>query len=297
LFIRLTVFNATERRNYERELINARAEAEIVSKQLHALNATLEHRISEAVQQRLSTSVELKAAHAESELREQFIAVLGHDLRNPIAAIGAGANLLERQLLDDASANVVSLIKGSVLRASALIDNVLDFARGRLGSGISLNRTTDQSLEATLEQVVNELRAVNPAREIITDYELFRPVSLDHARIAQMVSNLLANALAYGDAGVPVRLTARTLWNAFELWVANAGPKIPDKAMERLFQPFFRGEVRESQQGLGLGLHISREIARAHGGKLIVDSSADETRFTFTMPLQNAAETQKDPRK
>jgi sigma-B regulation protein RsbU (phosphoserine phosphatase) len=63
--------------------------------------------------------------------------------------------------------------------------------------------------------------------------------------------------------------------------------------MERLFQPFFRGEVRESQQGLGLGLHISREIARAHGGKLMVDSSADETRFTFTMPLQNAAETQK----
>lgn len=289
LFLRLTVFNATDRRNYERELIQARAKAEAIAKELHALNETLENRISDAVKERLQAALELEKAHEASQLREQFIAVLGHDLRNPIAAISAGASILARRPLDAASANVVALMKGSILRASTLIDNVMDFARGRLGSGINLERTTDKAIEATLDQVVNELRTVNPDRKIDTDYYIPLSVSLDHARIAQMTSNLLANALTYGASDIPVRLHASVDPQTFELWVANAGPQISEEAMERLFQPFFRGEVRASQQGLGLGLHIALEIAHAHGGTLTVRSSSEETRFTFNMPLKEAA--------
>jgi signal transduction histidine kinase len=106
-------------------------------------------------------------------------------------------------------------------------------------------------------------------------------VSVDAGRISQLVSNLLGNALTHGDPKAPVRLGATARGGQLEVWVANAGPPIPAKAMERLFQPFFRGEVRASQQGLGLGLHIASEIARAHGGTLSVASDDTETRFTL----------------
>jgi sigma-B regulation protein RsbU (phosphoserine phosphatase) len=101
-----------------------------------------------------------------------------------------------------------------------------------------------------------------------------------------LVSNLLGNALTHGDPKAPVRLGAVARGNELEIWVANAGPAIPEKAMTRLFQPFFRGEVRASQQGLGLGLHIASEIAKAHGGTLTVLSTADETRFTLRAPIK-----------
>ena len=94
-----------------------------------------------------------------------------------------------------------------------------------------------------------------------------------------------ANALTHGDPKAPVRMGAYVQAGRLQIWIANTGPSIPAKAMERLFQPFFRGEVRASQQGLGLGLHIASEIARAHGGTLIVASNEIQTRFTLDVPL------------
>ena len=99
-----------------------------------------------------------------------------------------------------------------------------------------------------------------------------------------MVSNLLGNALTHGDPKSPVRLGALARGGRVQVWVANAGSPIAEKAMARLFQPFFRGEVRASQQGLGLGLHIASEIARAHGGSLSVASDETETRFKLDFP-------------
>ena len=104
-------------------------------------------------------------------------------------------------------------------------------------------------------------------------------------RIGQLFSNLLGNALTYGVAGEPVTVTAKTE-DQFELAVCNAGNPIPPAAMERLFYPFSRGEVRPSQQGLGLGLYIASEIAKAHGGTIDVTSTPELTCFTLRMPLQ-----------
>ena len=100
-----------------------------------------------------------------------------------------------------------------------------------------------------------------------------------------MVSNLLANGLTHGAPDEPVRIQAATTRGELEVSVANGGKPIPPATMERLFQPFFRGEVRPGQQGLGLGLHIASEIAKSHGGAIEVVSTPEETRFTFRMPL------------
>ena len=169
---------------------------------------------------------------------------------------------------------------------SALIDNVLDFARGRLGGGLPLVRDVSGSLEPSLGQVVAELRAVAPDRSIQTQFTLTKPVKCDPARIAQLLSNLVGNALMYGMADKPVIVRASTEGQVFELSVSNSGDPIPQEAMERLFHPFSRGDLRSGQQGLGLGLYITSEIARAHGGSLSVSSTPEETRFTFTMPLE-----------
>jgi sigma-B regulation protein RsbU (phosphoserine phosphatase) len=133
--------------------------------------------------------------------------------------------------------------------------------------------------------VVAELQLAHPNRAIETDINLSRPIQIDRFRVGQLVSNLLANALTHGALDRPVRLYAAIDGQDLDLWVANSGTPIPEAAMERLFQPFFRGEARPGQQGLGLGLYIASEIARAHNGVLIVSSSPDETRFTFRMPL------------
>ena len=239
----------------------------------------------EAADRLAVTEARLLSERETSELREQFIAVLGHDLRNPLASIAAGTRMLTKEDQKEPAGEILGLMQKSVARMSALIDNVLDFARGRLGSGITLKRSP-QSLEPVLNQVIAELRAGSPGRKIETTFDLTRAVDCDGGRIAQLLSNLLGNAVTHGAADRPIRVHATTQDGKFELSVANAGEPIPSEAMERLFQPFYRVAEQGSQQGLGLGLYIASEIARAHGGTIDVTSSPAGTRFTFRMPLQ-----------
>ena len=222
-----------------------------------------------------------------AQLREQFIAVLGHDLRNPLTAVRGGAEILRMLPLDERAAPVVALIERSSARMAGLVENVLDFARGRLGGGLSLNRA-DEELQTVLEQVIAELRVAWPGREVVCEFALGRRVNCDGPRIAQMFSNLLANALTHGDPGGPVRVFARSDEGGFELSVANTGEPIPPDTAERLFQPFTRVGDGSGREGLGLGLYIASEIAHAHGGSLEVSSSEAETRFTFRMPAPSS---------
>jgi len=258
LFTRLALLKATDRRRYEQELLAAREAAK----------------------------TSLASERETSELREQFIAVLGHDLRNPLASISAGARILGRDATTEKQHQVVAMLQTTVMRMAGLIDNVLDFARGRLGGGISLDRDARKPLEPVLHQVVDELRLSSPGRQIEAEYAIDRPVDCDRTRIGQLVSNLVGNALSHGASNEPVRVRAETVDGLFKLSVANGGEPIPEAAIEKLFEPFFRGEVRASRQGLGLGLHIASQIAKAHDGVLTVTSTAEETRFTFVMPLR-----------
>ncbi len=260
LSTRLVVIKAVDRRRYERELVEARA---------------------------LATE-SLKSERETADLREQFIAVLGHDLRNPLAAISAGVRILQRSgaLKDQRELRVLDMINTTVTRMSDLIDNILDFARGRLGGGITLSRDR-RPLEPVLEQVVDELRTASPGRVIETSFEITDPIDCDRTRIGQLVSNLIGNALTHGLPDEPVHVGARTNGGIVEFWVANAGDPIPEPAMEKLFEPFFRGDARDSRKGLGLGLHIASQIAQAHGGRIDVTSTPKETRFVFTMPIMD----------
>ena len=232
-----------------------------------------------------ASQASLLSERQASELREQFIAVLGHDLRNPLASIAAGARLMTKVKSQEEMFEISGLMHSSIARMSLLIDNVLDFARGRLGGGLTLNRTTAEPIDKTLERVIAEIRSSHLDATIETYFNVTEPIRYDSQRMSQMFSNLLGNAVAHGSTDRPIKVHATTQNHEFELSVVNAGDPIPDAVLKQLFQPFYRGAVRPSQQGLGLGLFIASEIARAHGGTLTADSSADETRFTFRMPI------------
>jgi signal transduction histidine kinase len=236
------------------------------------------------VQDRRRMEAELKHERDVAELRERFIAVLGHDLRNPLAAIDAGLRLIERDSTSAQAISVMAMMKTSAVRMAKLIQSTLDLARSRLGGGLQLSRSADGPLEPVLEQVITELRWSRPEARMETRIELTRPVPCDPDRIGQMFSNLLSNALTHGDTAEPVVVTAETRGGAFVLSVSNGGAPIPPAVLERMFQPFSQGEG-DNSHGLGLGLYIADEIARAHGGTLDVTSTPEQTCFTFQMPL------------
>lgn len=219
-----------------------------------------------------------------AELREQFIAVLGHDLRNPLASISSGMDVL-RVAPKEKQASVLGIMQKSVQRMSGLISDILDFARSRLGEGLDLNCHCEL-LDHTLEQVIAELQYAWPKRIIETGMALDEPVYCDSSRIAQLLSNLLANALTHGRADGPVVVNASSRNGLFELSVTNSGNPIPAAAQECLFQPYTRATISPNQQGLGLGLYIASEIARAHHGRLDFSSSTDSTCFILRMPSQ-----------
>jgi phosphoserine phosphatase RsbU/P len=154
-----------------------------------------------------------------------------------------------------------------------------------LGGGLTLQLRKDEPVEGVLDQVAAELRSSNTDREIETKFDIRQPINCDPQRIGQLFSNLLGNAVDHGSPDKPIVARANTANGIFELSVANAGDTIPPATVAQLFHPFYRGTSKGPSQGLGLGLFIASEIARAHGGTLEVVSAEDKTRFTFRMPI------------
>jgi len=262
LFIRLNIYRATERKIYEDNLRLAITDAEKT----------------------------LMAERELATLREQFIAVLGHDLRNPLGAIKSGTSLLTRSVtLSDRDKSIVGMIKNSSLRMEELITNVMDFARVRLGGGLALD-LKDRLIEPILLHATEELQITFPDRIITVDFQVKNIINCDADRISQLLSNLLANALTHGSTHEPVNVTTRIEVNYFELAVSNGGKPIPEDVLETLFEPFTREASTPSQQGLGLGLYIAFQIAQAHGGSLTATSNTTETCFTFRMPVRITGE-------
>jgi signal transduction histidine kinase len=239
------------------------------------------------------TREQVQAALADerisSELREQFIAILGHDLRNPLQAIYATSALMARQLeAGSPLAGMADRIKTNARRMSSLINDVLDFARGRLGGGIGLDVDDVEDPNPSLQAVVKELQDGRPGRQIVANISVTRKVRCDLGRVQQVASNLISNALDHGAPESPVKVSARADERdlIFEVWNANAGEPIPEESLGKIFEPFWRNSASESRHGLGLGLYICSQIVGAHGGQVSVASSREGgTVFSARLPL------------
>lgn len=232
----------------------------------------------------LQTQEDLGRERETGIQREQFIAVLGHDLRNPLAALGAGLSLMGRSPSPERAEFIMAAMQATIDRMNVMVGNILDFARGRLMSDLAL-RFEAAAPDAIVAQIVSELEIAHPERAIDLRCGEVAPLLCDPQRLGQLASNLLGNALTHGAPDEPVAVDCRESGGEFVLSVANSGPEIPADVRAKLFQPFERGAAVHQDGGLGLGLYIASTIAKAHGGTLEVRSSPAKTCFTFRMPL------------
>lgn len=227
----------------------------------------------------------IREQQTEAELREQFLAVLGHDLRNPLAAFKSGARLLRKEIDSPKSAHIMDHMDQSAKRMEELILNMMDLAKVRLGSGLGVEKTQVSDLAAEITEVIEEIRLAYPGIELVEEIDISSADNSDVPRLKQVVSNLLGNAVKHGDASQPIKIVAMIKDQQLEVTVINHGEPLPEAAREDLFKPFFRGKVRNSQQGLGLGLYISSQIAHEHGGTVTAQSDTRQTAFTLSIPI------------
>lgn len=244
----------------------------------------------EAAEKLERTEDALALEHRLMETQEEFTAILGHDLRNPVAALHAGLRMLGRRSGDPEILALLAQMKASVFRMDRLIENLLDHSRLKLGGSIGVTRRPTHDLGRQIEHVVAELATIHPERPLLPRIALSGPVTCDPDRLGQMLSNLLANAISHGDEGTPVEIAADNGDGALSISVTNRGAPIPEATRETLFQPFVHRATPSARGGgFGLGLYIAAEIARAHGGRLDVVSDPAGTTFTFHMPPEGAA--------
>ncbi|KAB2525546.1 histidine kinase [Pseudomonas koreensis] len=234
-----------------------------------------------------ATKTALANANEMGRLREQFIAVLGHDLRTPLSAIRMSADLLDGKVEDKRSRTLLSAIRTSSVRMGVLIENILDFARGRLGSGIPVQRKLVDDLQQTLRQTLEEIQVAYPQAKFIDSLEVPAGVYCDPLRISQLLSNLLGNAVTHGSIAEPIVLKAFAEGDEIVISLTNQGTPIPPALMPLLFEPFSRSEAGQRHEGLGLGLYIAGQIANAHNGTLSVTSDRETgTCFVARFPAR-----------
>lgn len=226
---------------------------------------------------------QLKHEREKAEKNATFIAILAHDLRNPVATVRMCSDIILKAGPNSVVSKNAEIIKLSSYRMQELIDSMLDTAQGRFGEGIKIEKKVNNVLLANaLYHVVDEIMAVNYL-EIQTSLKLTSPVNCDVERIAQLASNLLSNAVHHGD-GKNILMNVRTIKDAFVLTVSNTGPTIPKAKQKKIFEPYYSDFTQENKRGLGLGLYISAQIAQSHGGSLKVRSKAGVTKFILTIP-------------
>jgi signal transduction histidine kinase len=225
----------------------------------------------------------LKEERRIASFRDQFIAILGHDLNNPLNAVMVSAQMLKQISRDETVLQLAGIINDSSRRMNELIEDVLDFAKGHLGDGIQVIKQPSENLGQLLSGILSEYKLIHPERLVEIDIQELPAVNCDDRRIGQVFSNLLGNAYKYGDTDKPIKVFSGYEEGNFVLSVSNACRKIPEQDLVRLFQPFYHGVITGTKS-LGLGLYIAHEIAKAHGGSLEVISTDEVTTFTFRLP-------------
>jgi len=224
---------------------------------------------------------------ASLQFAEQFIAILGHDLRNHIGAIQITAQLSKLKAEEALEVqHLAERIAASAARMGNMVAQLLDLTRVRLGTGMAIERRPT-NFSQVVGAAIDELRLIHPARTIDFACESVVDGSWDAERLTQVVSNLVSDALEHGDHGrhVEVRLAKAESDVLFE--VQSYGTPIAPDLLPHLFDPYRLGRRRSgtTSQGRGLGLFITQQIVHAHGGQVVVRSSAAEgTRFTVKLP-------------
>lgn len=228
------------------------------------------------------------AVERARDLERQLIAIVSHDLRNPLAAISMGAELALRSgELGGVAEKALKRLRASAERATRLIGDLLDFAKERMSGRLPV-KPGPADLAALIHEAVEEAEFTFPTRAIVHHERGELVGRWDPDRIAQVLSNLLANALKFSPPGTQVTLTAEGVHDEVTLVVHNEGPPIPAERLPSVFEPLQRAhEGADAQGSLGLGLYISRHIVMAHGGQIGVSSSAEAgTTFTVKLPRE-----------
>jgi signal transduction histidine kinase len=250
-------------------------------------------RFNEAIDQALSESI---ASYSESadHTRELFLAILGHDLRAPLATVAASGELLERpQIQVSKIAEIGARVRRSARQMSSMVEDLIGYTRTKLGVGIPTTFET-VDLRAMCEFAVDDAGALHPA----TRFELTMAGSLagsfDSVRVTQLLTNLLKNAAQYGEKDRAVEMNVAGDGDAVIVKVRNHGPAIPENSLQSVFQPLVQlptdgDEDARPRTSLGLGLYVARETALAHDGSISVESNETSgTTFTVRLPKERA---------
>ncbi len=224
----------------------------------------------------------LERMQEEARFRERFIGILGHDLRNPLNAISLSSRALRRRGLSPPQQQLAQRIEASAARMGNMISDILDLTRARLSGGIPLHLGR-ASLPSVCRQVVEELSVAHPDRSIVFETQGEGEGVWDAERLAQVVSNLVGNALEHGAPEGPILVRCVGEPERQLLEISNPGAPIPGHLLGTLFDPFRQG-LPGRGNGLGLGLFIVRELVEAHGGHVDVRSTQEGTTFVVVLP-------------
>jgi sigma-B regulation protein RsbU (phosphoserine phosphatase) len=268
-FDEISAFVAQDRNRYERELLNARKRADaLLETERHAQHLLKDRTL----------------------FAEQMVGIVSHDLRNPLAAILMGLQLLARTE-GERRTRVLGHVRDSAERARRLVEEMLDFTQARVGKGLSMKHC-EIDLHEVSAQAVNELMLAFPGRQITHIASGPGSCVADPDRLAQLIGNLVSNAAAYGRQGTPIIVRTESSGVDMTLSVENEGDPIPAELAATVFEPMVRGVPGgTSARSVGLGLYIVKEIARGHGGEMELLSSREEgTRVIFRFPSSRGPE-------
>lgn len=249
-------------------------------------------RFNEAIDEALSESI-ITFSDETARTRDTFLAVLGHDLRNPLSVISMSGEFIKRvpessQPIHNAGSQIVI----SSARMGLMINDLLEYARTQLGGRLLLKRHV-VDMGRICQAVVDEARAAHPAQEFVLTLSGELIGSWDEARLQQVFANLLGNAARYSERGQPIGIAIEGQADAIAVKIHNVGPVIPSKSLQSIFEPLVQlaqqTELSEpSSHSVGLGLYIAREITEAHGGTIQAASSKHSgTTFAVLLPRKH----------
>jgi signal transduction histidine kinase len=248
-------------------------------------------RFNEAIDQAVAESIEFFSEQVE-RARNLLLGMLGHDMRNPLNVIQMTASYLAALNAGEEISEAASRLVRSGACMRALLDDLVDFNRTKLGLGINI-RLANVDLAKVFADELEQLRGAHPGCRL--ELELIGDTRglWDGLRLQQLLRNLVLNAIKYGEPDAPVRVVVTGQEADVRIEVVNSGPTIERSDLDQILDPLKRGSAQRDRQatdeGLGLGLYIVREVAKAHGGEVDVCSDRGETVFTVRLPRHNRA--------